>query len=65
MLASLKGVVVHSRIAVLTGYLRRNYSIDMPDSIIAATALMHNALLYTKNLDDFSMIKNLRVKVPY
>ncbi len=41
--------------------LRENIKIKLPDAIIAATALVHNLTLLSRNLKDFSRIPNLNV----
>jgi hypothetical protein len=42
-------------------YLRRKYKIKLPDAIIAATALYTNSTLITRNIKDFSKIKDLNI----
>ena len=37
----------------------------MPDSIIAATAIINKSELLTRNVKDFEKIKGLRVRSPY
>jgi predicted nucleic acid-binding protein len=39
--------------------LRQNYKIKTPDAIIAATALVHNRKLITRNSSDFKNIQDL------
>jgi predicted nucleic acid-binding protein len=41
--------------------LRRKYKIKLPDAIIAATALYTNSSLITRNIKDFSKIKDLNI----
>jgi predicted nucleic acid-binding protein len=41
--------------------LRRQYKIKLPDGIIAATALVHNLTLISRNYDDFKRISGLTV----
>ena len=45
--------------------LRRNYKIKLPDAIIAATALVYNQTLISRNTSDFQDIENLKVVNPY
>jgi len=40
--------------------IRRKYNLKLGDSIIAATALVHNLQVCTRNLKDFEKIANLR-----
>jgi predicted nucleic acid-binding protein len=45
--------------------LRKNYSIKLPDAIIAATALFHGCQLVSRNLKDFSKIAGLSTIDPH
>lgn len=45
--------------------LRRKYRIKLPDAIIAATALVYNQTLISRNTIDFSEINGLLVVNPY
>lgn len=45
--------------------LRQNFKIKTPDAIIAATALVHNRKLITRNNSDFKKIPGLIVIDPY
>lgn len=60
-------VPVDEQIAIQAGLLRRQYRLshrpELPDMLIAATALMHNATLVTLNSKHFSMLSD--VIVPY
>ena len=44
--------------------LRKTYKMKLGDSIIAATALLANIEIYTRNLEDFIKIPNLIVVNP-
>ena len=44
--------------------LRKTYKMKLGDSIIAATALLANIEIYTRNLDDFIKIPDLVVVNP-
>jgi toxin FitB len=44
--------------------LRKTYKMKLGDSIVAATALVENRELYTRNLSDFIKIPTLIVKNP-
>lgn len=65
MLNSFNKIEVNNKIAMLAGDLSRKQNILIPDAIIAATALVNNADLLTKNLKDFERIKNLKSLSPY
>ncbi|MEI7990421.1 MAG: type II toxin-antitoxin system VapC family toxin [Chloroflexota bacterium] len=45
--------------------LRRQYKIKMPDAVIAATAISHKLKLVTRNINDFTMIKDLELFNPF
>ncbi len=45
-------------------HLRKHYKMKLADSIVAATALLHNAELYTRNIVDFKNIQDLIVVNP-
>lgn len=55
-------VPIDSRLARTAGSLRRLYKTKTIDSIIAATALMTNSTLLTRNLRDFKKIPHLRLQ---
>lgn len=55
-------VPIDSRLARNAGSLRRQYKTKTIDSIIAATALMTNSTLLTRNLRDFKKIPYLRLQ---
>jgi predicted nucleic acid-binding protein len=44
-----------------TADLRKQYKIKLPDAIIAATALIYNLTLITRNTEDFKNIKDLAI----
>lgn len=58
-------VEVSNHVALLAGDIVRSYGLDVPDAIIAATALYRRAELVTKDAKDFRRVKGLRVRVPY
>jgi predicted nucleic acid-binding protein len=45
--------------------IRRKMKIKLPDAIIAATALVHDLTLISRNLKDFNRIDNLVVIDPF
>ena len=45
--------------------LRKKHKIKLPDAIIAATALVHNLTLLTRNEKDFSKISNVESTNPW
>ncbi len=58
-------VPVSPNIARKAGELMRDYGLNLPDALIAATALVYDAILVTRNIRDFQRIPNLRLEVPY
>lgn len=40
--------------------LRKAYNMKLGDALIAATALVHDLILYTRNLSDFELISGLK-----
>ncbi len=65
MLNNFNKIEVNNKVAMLAGDLSRKQNILIPDAIIAATALVNNADLLTKNLKDFARIKDLKSVSPY
>ena len=58
-------IPVSNPVAVAAGDLVRTHRLDVPDALVAATALHHKAELITRNVKHFRRIKGLRVRVPY
>lgn len=48
-------------IARLAAYFRRTYKIELADAVIAATAFLREAPMVTRNVKDFSRIREVRV----
>src|SRR3989338_9902123 len=65
MLSSIVKIEVTNQIALRAGDICRMYGVALPDSIIAASALVYKAELLTKNVKDFTGIPGLRVRAPY
>ena len=47
-----------------TIFIRKMNKIKLPDAIIAATAMVHNLTLVTRNCDDFKNIQGLKMINP-
>ncbi|MEA3222438.1 MAG: type II toxin-antitoxin system VapC family toxin [Thermodesulfobacteriota bacterium] len=45
--------------------LRRKMKIKLADAVIAATAIVHNLKLATRNIDDFKAIKGIKIVNPF
>ncbi len=58
-------VFVDGAIADKTIELRKVYKIKLPDAIIAATALVYNLNVITRNISDFKKIDGLNCIDPY
>ena len=58
-------VIIDNKIAVLSGDIKRINDLSIPDAIIAATALVLNATLITRNVKDFDKVKELSMHKPY
>lgn len=54
-------LMIDGNIVDKTIEIRKIYRIKLPDAIIAATALIHNMTLLTRNIRDFESIKGLTV----
>lgn len=46
-------------------HLRRTYGIKLPDAVIAATAIVHDCVLVTRNESDFTGVCTLEVYNPF
>ena len=56
---------VDDTIADRTIQLRKEYKIKTPDAIIAATALVNDLILFTRNISDFKKIDGLKIINPW
>jgi predicted nucleic acid-binding protein len=45
--------------------LRKNHKIKIPDAVVAATAIINDLILLTRNTDDFKNIVDLKVENPW
>ena len=58
-------IFVNDTVAGKTIALRKAYKIKLPDAIIAATALIYNLTIITRNIADFKNIDGLGCIDPY
>ena len=67
-LANLKQIPIDEETSSLCLSLLENYALshrlNLPDALIAATALRHNLELYTLNVKDFKYIEGLKLHKP-
>jgi len=56
---------LENEIKIRTADIRKNHGIKLPDAIIAATALVNNLTLLTRNVADFKNIEALDLIDPY
>ena len=61
LLTTVAIISVDSHIARLAAFIRRQYRLKVPDSVIAATALFTGSTLLTRNTRDFRRIPNFSV----
>ncbi len=56
---------LETAIKLKTAEIRKTHKIKLPDAIIAATALVHDLTLITRNTKDFITIDRLQVVNPF
>ncbi|GAB3925424.1 hypothetical protein GCM10028804_27390 [Larkinella terrae] len=56
---------VNRIVALQTIAIRKKHKIKLPDAIIAATAMVHNFTLLTRNTSDFKKIEGLLIANPH
>jgi predicted nucleic acid-binding protein len=52
-------------IKIKTADIRKQYNLKIPDAIIAATALINNLTLITRNTKDFEKVEGLIIIDPF
>lgn len=65
LIALFEKIVLDNEIAQKAGELRRTYAAEVPDAIIAATAINQRCKLWTKNVKAFERIKEIEIEEPY
>ena len=58
-------IPLDDEVVIQTIALRKKHKIKLPDAIIAATAILQKRTLITRNIQDFSNIKGLRILNPH
>lgn len=56
---------LNEQIIIETINIRKSYKTKLPDAIIAATAIVNNLTLLSRNVSDFKKIPNLLLLDPY
>ena len=62
LISTLAVIPVDSHVARLAAFVRRQYHLKVPDSVIAATALFTGSTLLTRNTRDFRGVTHLKVR---
>ena len=58
-------IELEQEIKLKTAEIRKVHRIKLPDSIIAATALVYNLILITRNIENFKNISGLNIVNPW
>jgi predicted nucleic acid-binding protein len=58
-------IELESAIKLKTADIRKQYKIKLPDAVIAATALVYDLTLITRNISDFKNIQGLKIFDPH
>lgn len=58
-------ILLTNEIAQQAGLYRRKYKVEIPDAVIAATASVYDAKVWTKNIKDFVGIEEAATEDPY
>jgi len=64
VLSPFQELEVDREVAEVAGRVRRATGLPLPDGLIAATALVHNITLMTRNLKHFQRVDGLRLVWP-
>lgn len=64
LLSPFREIEVNRDIADRAGEIRRATGVRLPDALIAATALLRDLVLVTRNRKDFARIAGLRSRAP-
>ena len=57
-------IELEQSIKIKTAEIRKEYGLKLPDSIIAASALVYELVLLTRNMSDFNKISGLQIINP-
>jgi len=56
---------INNKVIQKTIEIRKQYHIKLPDALIAATAIVYNLILLTRNVNDFKNIDKLSIVNPH
>ena len=62
LLSPFREIEVGRVVAERAGRLRRETGVRLPDALIAATAIEHKLILFTRNRSDFDKVAGLRLR---
>ena len=62
LLSPMRELPIDRRVAERAAAVRRESGIRLPDALIAATALVHDVALMTRNRRDFQRVPGLRLR---
>ncbi|MEK6868547.1 MAG: type II toxin-antitoxin system VapC family toxin [Nanoarchaeota archaeon] len=65
VLSQFEKIPVDNPLIQIAADIRRTYRLELPDAIVAASALITNATLITRNMRDFQKIHGLQLQKPY
>ena len=65
LLSQFEKIPVDNPLIQVAGDIRRTYGLELPDAIIAASAIVRDSVLITRNTKDFEKIKDLKIQKPY
>lgn len=58
-------IELDTQVKLTTADIRKTYKIKLPDAIIAATAIVHDLTLVTRNTADFKGLNNIKLINPW
>lgn len=58
-------IELENSVKLQTIEIRKNYKLKLPDAIIAASALVYDLTLLTRNEKDFKRVENLKIINPW
>ena len=58
-------IEIEQPIKIKDAEIRKNSGVKLADAIIAATAIIYNLTLLTRNIDDFKKVRNIKITNPW